>query len=235
MSGGNSALLEIVENLSYHHREHEKYYADAPLRDALALQQVSRTLEALAERWATTEPAEAAAPSPYAGAADLNDQRAIETSGVLFLESGEPPAEMERIRRELATMAEDAARTGEWLATAMETSWSTARALLQVPELVDLLADRHHIIANDWQNAGMLGLISRQLRRALDLLDCVDFHVAALRADLAGERRAPGYLFAAADLIDQAADLAAVSATLVHQNERRWRVFHGRVTQIANG
>jgi hypothetical protein len=154
---------------------------------------------------------------------------------VLFLESGEPPPEIERIRRELATMADDAGRTGEWLATAMDAAWSIAKALLQVPDLVDVLGERHHIIANDWQNAGMLTLISRQLRRSLDLLDCVDFHVAAVRADLAGERRTPGYLFAAAELLDQAADLAAVSATLVHQNERRWRIFRERVDQIVNG
>jgi hypothetical protein len=60
----------------------------------------------------------------------------------------------------------------------------------------------------------------------------VDFSVAALRADLAGERRAPARLFAAAELIDQAADLVVESSTLVRANERRWRVFNDRLASL---
>ena len=42
----------------------------------------------------------------------------------------------------------------------------------------------------------------------------IDFSPAALRQDLAGPRSAPGYLYAAAELINQAADLAAASSVL---------------------
>ena len=31
------ALLDIAANLSQYHREHEKYYAEAPLSDAISL------------------------------------------------------------------------------------------------------------------------------------------------------------------------------------------------------
>jgi hypothetical protein len=57
----------------------------------------------------------------------------------------------------------------------------------------------------------------------------------ALRADLAGARRSPAYLYSASELIDRAADLIVESATLVHENERRWRVFGERVAALLAG
>jgi hypothetical protein len=227
-----AALLEIVGNLARFHREHEKYYARAPLRQALDLQTTSGTLKALAERWRTAVPVESPAPSPFAGASDLNDERAIEASGVLFMEDGRPPAEIARIRRELETVATDARETGAWLAQAMDAAWGVAHALLQFPELADLLAERHAIIAGDMQNAAMLQVIACQLVRAGEILDRVDFTPGALRDDMAGPRSAPAYLFSASELIDQAADLTAQGAVLVHHNERKWRVFSERVEQV---
>src|SRR5690349_15884324 len=108
MSGGdqNDPLLAIVRNLAEYHREHEKYYSEIPLADAVSLQRTSRTLMALAERWSTALPVESAVPSPFAGAPDLNDERAIETRGVLFMEGEGEPAEIARIKRELGNSAE---------------------------------------------------------------------------------------------------------------------------------
>jgi hypothetical protein len=50
--------------------------------------------------------------------------------------------------------------------------------------------------------------------------------------DLGGERQNPAYLYSAVELIDRASDLLAESATLVHQNERRWRVFGNRAREL---
>jgi hypothetical protein len=230
MSG--DPLLEAARNLSRYHHEHEKHYAFEPLEGALTLQRISRTLKALAERWSTAEPSRSPAPSPFAGAEDLNDERAIEESGVLFMEGGGEPAEMSRLKRDLATIADDAEQSGQWLAKAMEAAWGAAAGLTRYPELADLLGERHRIIANDWQNAQVAQLNARLLRRALEVLDQVDLAPASLRADLAGERRSPAYLFAASELIDRAADLGAESAVLVHENERRWRVFHRRLANL---
>lgn len=230
-----AALLDVFINLSGYHREHEKYYGSAPLENAGALLRSSRSLKALAERWTTATPAPDPVPSPFAGAPDLNSAVAIETSGMLFMESGEAPAEIARIQRDLETGAADAEATGTWLAAAMEASWGVAEQLLDFPELADLLAERHRIIANDWQSATLLLLIARQLRRAGAILTRVDFTTAALRTDLAGDRHAVGLVFSAAELIDQAADLTIRSATLVRRNERGWRVFHDRVRALAGG
>ena len=52
---------------------------------------------------------------------------------------------------------------------------------------------------------------------------------------MANERRNPAYLDSASELIDRAADLMAESAILVHENERRWRVFAERVQQLQAG
>lgn len=115
----------------------------------------------------------------------------------------------------------------------MDASWATAQALLPHRHLADLLGERHRIIANDRQAAGLNALVAQLLRRAAELLEQVDFAPAALRADLAGPRAAPAYLFSASELIDHAADLVAESARLVHDNERRWHVFHDRVAGLA--
>jgi hypothetical protein len=53
----DDGLLAAAKNLSQYHREHEKYYSEAPLIDAISLQRAARTLIALAERWASVEPA----------------------------------------------------------------------------------------------------------------------------------------------------------------------------------
>jgi hypothetical protein len=229
---GDDPLMEAVRNLSHFHREHEKHYSAEPLETALRLQRFSRTLKALAERWRTAEPSEHPAPSPFAGAEDLNDERAIEETGVLFMEGEGEPAEIGTMKAELETTAAAAERAGEWLANAMEASWGVAEALLQYPELADLLGERHRIIANNWQAAGIEQLVSRLLRRSVTILERVDFSPAALRTDLAGKREAVGYLFSAAELIDRAADLETEFSVLVHEDERRWRVFHERVDQL---
>jgi hypothetical protein len=42
----------------------------------------------------------------------------------------------------------------------------------------------------------------------------------------------PRYLDSAAELIDRAADLLAEGSVLVHDSERRWRVFQARVEDL---
>jgi hypothetical protein len=225
-------LLTQVENLARSHREHELYYSEAPLTDAVTLQQLSRTLKALAGHWKTVSPASVEHANPYAGCDDLNVQTAIETLGVLFLEGEGEPAEIGRIKRELITQADDHEQTGAWLGEAVQSTWETATGLLRIEPLADLLGERHRIIAANWQNASLNVIIGALLRRAAEILDVVDFTPAAIRADLAEKRLVPRYLYSAAELIDRAADLLAEGAVLVHDGERRWRVFHERVEAI---
>jgi hypothetical protein len=228
-----SALYDTILNLTRYHREHEKHYAQAPLEDAVELHRASRTLTTLADRFSTAEPSTEQVRNPYAGCEDLNETATIQEHGVLFMEGGGEPAELTRLKRDLAALADDAVVTGEWLAEAMESSWESARALLANPGLADLLGERHRIIASDWQNASTSVLCGRLLRRALEILEHVDLAPAAVRADLAGARAYPAYLYSAAELVDRAADLTAASSTLVHENERRWRVFRARVAELA--
>ncbi|MGV9938509.1 hypothetical protein [Streptomyces sp. NPDC003401] len=145
------------------------------------------------------------------------------------------PAELRRLRREVGTVADDTEQSGAWPARAMEQAWEIAGYLAAHPAPADLLGERHRIIADDWQSAGLRTLVARLLRRALDLLARVDLSPAALRADLAGERDAPRHLYAASELLDRAAGLMAESAVLVHGNERRRRVFRARVRELRSG
>jgi hypothetical protein len=232
VTAGQDALLAIAANLARYHREHEKYYAEATLTDAVALQRAARSLTALAERWSVVAPAATPAPSPFAGTPDLNDERAIETSGILFMEGSGEPAELAKIKSDLLAIAASSEESGKFLANAMEASWAMAEALLDYPQLADLLAERHKIIGGNWQNAHAAGLSARALRRAVTILERIDFAPASLRADLAGPRTAPAYLYSAAELIGYAADLAVTGSVRTRESERRWRVFRQRIEEI---
>jgi len=225
-------FLTVVLNLSHFHREHEKFYAESPLHDAITLSRASSTLKALAEQWSHANPDQTPLPSPFAGAIDLNDQRAIELLGVLFMEGvGEPP-EISKMKSDLGALAESCLSTGTWLATAMEASWSVIEHLTAYPAVADLLGDRHRIISNDWHCASLSSLAGRDIDRALAVLARVEFTPAALRSDMALDRAVPRYVFAASELLDHAADLLAQSSVITRDNERRWRVFHLRISQI---
>ncbi len=212
-------LLTTILNLTAFHREHEKFYGVAPREQAVALQRHSRTLLALADRWTTAHPPDVTAASPFAGAPDLNAREAIQLDGVLFMEGEGEPGEITHLKRDLRRYAADAAAAGEWLAAAMQSSWDVATALLDIDDLADLLGERPRVIANDWQGASILVLAAHVLVRAADVLDRVDFRPAALRADLAGSRASARRLFAAAEMVDHAADLFSEFARLVHDNE----------------
>jgi hypothetical protein len=98
-------LVALALNLSRFHREQEKYYSATPLEDAAGLQRTSLALTALAERWSRVEAGGRSAASPFAGAEDLNDERANELAGILFMEGEGEPAEISRAKRDLRTAA----------------------------------------------------------------------------------------------------------------------------------
>jgi len=227
-------LLDAMLNMTAVHREHEKFYSSSPREQAVALQRHSRTLHALADRWATVDPSTRPTLSPYEGADDLNADAALQLDGVLFMEGEGEPSEIARIKRDLRTCAEDSEGAGEWLTTAMRSAWTVAPVLFEVDELADVLGERHRIITNNWQGASMVTLVGRILSRAADLLDHVDFAPAALRADLDGGHVASAHVHSAAEMIDHAADLLSEFAGLIHDNERRWRVFRTRVQAAAD-
>jgi hypothetical protein len=228
-----SPLLEAILNLSACHREHEKFYSSSPRETAVALQRHARTLQALADQWATAAPSTRHALTPYEGADDLNSPVALQLDGVLFMEGEERPAEITHLIRDLRSVSEDFAAVGAWLSTAMQASWDMASALWSIEGLADVLGERHRIIANDWQAADMSALSGRLVARAADMLDQIDFRPEALRRDLAGGRVTAARLYSVAEVIGRAADLCSESAGLVHDNERRWRTFRERVAAVA--
>ena len=230
--GPSSPLLAAIMNLSKYHREHEKYYASAPREQAVVLQRHARSLLALADRWSTTAPMPRTASNPFEGAPDLNAAVAMQLDGILFMEGSGEPAEIARLKRDLRLTADDAAATGEWLEAAMASSWAAAESLLDVRELADVFGERHRIIANDWQAALLSGLVAKLLRRAVEILDRVGFDPADLRKDLAGASVSAKLLYSAAEIVGHAADLLSDSAALDGDNERRWRVFRGRVREL---
>ncbi|MCU0268467.1 MAG: hypothetical protein MUF83_07445 [Acidimicrobiales bacterium] len=228
----SDAFLTAIENLSRFHHEHEKFYAQQPRQQAVAIQRHARTIAALANRWATNAAQPIDALNPYEGAEDLNTGEALQLDGVLFMEGEGEPTEITRIKRDLRTIGDDSIETGTWLAKAMEMTWDAATALVSYPELAGLLGDRHRIIANDWQAASMSSIAGRLLHRGVDLLDAVDLQPSAVRGDLDGPRTYSALMYSAVELIDRAADLLSDSAGLVHDNEPRWRHFRRKLLPL---
>jgi hypothetical protein len=204
----------------------------APLEAAVRLQRHARALQALADRWATAEPSSHPVTSPYEGAEDLNSEAAIAVDGLLFLEGGGRPAEISTMIGELRSDADRFTGGGNWLAAAMDSSWQMAAVTLEIDGLADVMGERHRIISNDWLAAHMQTLTGMLLTRAAEMLELLDLTPAAVRADLGGSRGAPRRLHSAAEVISRAADLCCESAGLVHDNERRWRVFRQRVQEL---
>ncbi|MGY1607776.1 hypothetical protein [Geodermatophilus sp. SYSU D00700] len=227
-------MLQAILDQSRVHREHERFYSSSPLETALRLQRHARTLQALGDRWATAVPTpRRGVVSPYLGADDLNSEAAIALDGALFLEGEGRPAEITAMIAGIRADAEGFVAGGRWLATAMEAAWQGAAAVLDVDGLADVLGERHRIISNDWLAAHVQSLLGQMLARAADMLEALDLTPGALRADLAGARITPRRVHSAAEVISRAADLCCESSRLVHDIERRWRVFRDRVAEVA--
>jgi hypothetical protein len=227
-------LLAAVLNLSRFHREHEKFYSEYPREQAVTLQRHARTLKALADRWMGYEAVPDQTRVPYSASEDLNDPVALQLDGVLFMEGAGEPVELHHVKDVLRSSGEGNVEIGEWLASAMESTWTTAPALFEYPSLADLVGERQRIIANDWQAADMSRLAGRLLLRAVEMLDRLTLTPEALRRDLTSERFVPQFIYSTTELIDRAADLLSDSAGLVHENERRWRTFRASVDALAS-
>ena len=117
----------------------------------------------------------------------------------------------------------------------MEQSWNTAVPLIKIQPFASVLGERHRIILNDWQAAGLSQLVAELISRSIEILESLEFTKDRIRKDLAGPKFYPEYLYSAAELLDRAADLGSQSAVLVHDNERRWRVFRKKLIQVSQG
>jgi len=74
--------------------------------------------------------------------------------------------------------------------------------------------------------------MAKLLQRALLILGQVDFDPKSIREDISMVKRYPELLYSASELLDRAADLSSESAMLVHDNERRWRVFRQKIEKL---
>ena len=230
MSKGD--FLNVISNLSKYHREHEKFYGQVPLKTAMEIQNTSKTLKTLADKWSNIEHIEKQNGNPYMGCEDINEDATIQHDGLLFMEGEGEPTEITQLKRNLNNIGEDFEKSGIWLSKAMENSWNAAAQLIKIPSLEDVLGERHRIIINDWQAANLSSLVAKLIKRSLLLLNEIDFNPSSIRADIKSQKRYPDLLYSSSELLDRAADLSSEFALLVHDNERRWRVFHNTVQRI---
>jgi hypothetical protein len=218
--------------LSEYHREHEKFYGQTPLKTASEIQDASKTLKTLADKWIDLQQTEKSEGNPYMGCEDLNEKAAIQHDGLLFMEGEGEPTEISQLKRIMKTISEDSDKASAWLSKAIENSWAAAINLIKIPTLEDVLGERHRIIVNDWQAAHLSSLMGKLLDRARLILGQIDFQPKAIRTDISTKKRYPALLYSASELLDRAADLSSEFAILIHDNERRWRVFHRKVEKL---
>ena len=225
-------FFNVISNLSTYHREHEKYYGQSPLKTAIKIQNFSKTMKTLADRWSNLEDIKKLDGNPYMGCEDLNENSAIQHNGLLFMEGEGEPSEISQLKRELKNIADDCEKSGNWLSKAMENSWNAALQLIKIPMLEDVLGERHRIIVNDWQASKLSTLTSKLIQRALLILEEIVFVPNSIREDIKKNKRYPALLYSVSELLDRAADLSSEFALLIHDNERRWRVFRQKVQSI---
>lgn len=228
-------FMKIIENLSKFHREHEKFYAKQPLEQSVKIQEFSLVLKTLADKWSGVKPKEINGANPFMGSEDLNTLSTIQYNGLLFMEGEGEPVEIKRFIRDIKILADDFMETGKWLSNAMEQSWKSALPLIKIPPFASVLGERHRIILNDWQAAKLSQLVAELIYRSIELLEPIEFSKDSIRKDLAGPRFYPEYLYSVTELLDRAADLSSESGVLVHDNERRWRVFRKKIFEITQG
>jgi len=226
-------FMKIIENLSRFHREHEKFYAKQPLEQAIEIQEFSLILKTLADKWLKVEPKRISGKNPFMGSEDLNKLSTIQYNGLLFMEGEGEPVELKRYIRDIKTIADDFMETGTWLSKAMKQSWKTAIPLIKIQPFGSVLGERHRIILNDWQAARLSQLVAELINRSIEILESLEFTKDKIREDLSGPKFYPEYIYSAAELLDRAADLASQSAVLVHDNERRWRVFRKKLFEVS--
>jgi hypothetical protein len=110
MTAAANGRWGTICNLARSHRAHELFYSRAPLEVAVRLQTWSRALKALGLRWRSVQPATGsdepatAGLGRYAGCTDLNDDTAVQTLGILFMEGEGEPAELAKLRRDLTAL-----------------------------------------------------------------------------------------------------------------------------------
>jgi hypothetical protein len=223
-----------MSNLSKYHREHEKYYSQAPLHTAVEIQSASKTLKTLADKWSNLKRVNVTEGTynRYMACEDLNEDAAIQYNGLLFMEGEAEPSEMYQLKQRLDTISKEQESAGEWLSKAMESSWESGIQLIKIPGLEDVLGERHRIITNNWQAAHLSILMAKLISRALLVLQEIDFSPKSIREDIAAANRYPDLLYSASEMLDRAADLSAEFALLVHDSERRWRTFRKKVMNL---
>jgi hypothetical protein len=141
------------------------------------------------------------------------------------------PDPLATLRFDLSQIADDAAENGAWLEDAMESSWDAADSLLPLDEFADVLAERHRIIANDWQAALLDRLAGSLLRRACEILETVDDGSEPWR-DPSEVAASLHRLRAAAEIVGRAAELLHEAAALGAENEQRWSVVRRRMEEL---
>ena len=107
-----SPLLATMLNMTAFHRGAREVLRGITPGTAVVLQQRSRTLLALADRWMATSAVSRTMPGPYEGAPDLNAPAALQLDGVLFMEGEGEPREIKHLNHDLRMFAEDSIATG---------------------------------------------------------------------------------------------------------------------------
>ncbi|HZE37357.1 MAG TPA: hypothetical protein VE172_00945 [Stackebrandtia sp.] len=220
--------LEDLREVARVHREHERYHSMLKLEQAAALRRDSNALKVLSDRVGRAENSTAPrVTAPAAGCADLTDLAAVATTGVLFMEGEDAPAELTAMRRRLDDTAGEYARLSSWLGHKMDGAWKRLHLLL-TPELADTAHARFQALGRTTAAADAYGLAARYLGAAVKTLDNQDLAPAGVRADPVA---AATMLRTASWLIDTAAATVAEAAARLSLSDPDWTQFIAEISE----
>jgi hypothetical protein len=217
--------IESLLQVARAHRRHERFYAMEGLEVAAALRRDANALRALADRW-LEEPTDAAPAIDdprfrAAGCADLNADAATASTGILFMEGEQEPAELAALKRKLSAFAAEQAEISKWLLDMMEHAWGREAILLR-PGTATAGFRRHLTVTRTALTAGKLGVSARLAGAAQAALSAQDFRPAAIRADRHG---AAEMARTAAWLLDAATAVLAEQASQLGYSDADWTAY----------
>ncbi|RIV40019.1 hypothetical protein [Micromonospora radicis] len=219
-----AAMVGRLLEVAVYHRQHERYYAQRDLLDAVRLKQWASTLRSAAEAWRTEEhrradPADVGVPPLFgpltsatgpAARVDPAQARDIDELAVATLV------------RDLTGMAERYRHAGQWLDAKMAASWPREEYLLQ-PGLSRVAPARFRALTSTTLNAlrmritaTLTGAAVRQLRD----LAAADASERAVRA------------IVAAGLVDEAGAALTRKAAQLGGVDEAWQQVIGELAAV---
>ena len=203
-----------------------------PLNAAVQLQAASATVRSVLDVWERAAEHARAARIRQAGCLDLAVAEGDPQLDILLLHAALLPDKAHALTLALHALAADFEKISAWLIRSGQSTCNGKKAADEAYARLAVMRDDHRVIARDWLAADMNALIAWMLRRAVRVLERMDFAHVEIASDLLGARAYQAPITSVAALLDQAGVLAHEAAAFVDNFDRQWGGLRELMTTV---